>query len=87
MICFTQLLQSGNGIGDIGAKLIGKGLKVNSSLRSLNLVCLAVSFLCAYGFLDRDPWRFSFFVDCNCCRSLQLLYYRTEIRLETEARR
>ena len=37
-ICLKYLMQDGNGIGDRGAEMIGEGLKVNSSLRTLHLV-------------------------------------------------
>ena len=38
LLSVTHLLQTGNQIGDRGAEMIGEGLKVNSSLRELNLV-------------------------------------------------
>jgi hypothetical protein len=41
----TRVIQEGNAIGDIGAKLIGKGLKVNSSLVMLQLVIAALASL------------------------------------------
>ncbi len=45
LLDLTLEIQSENAIGDIGAKLIGEGLKVNRSLPSLNLVRLFVCFL------------------------------------------
>jgi hypothetical protein len=36
----TRVIQKGNAICDIGAELIGEGLKVNSSLQKLSLVWL-----------------------------------------------
>jgi hypothetical protein len=62
----TLLLQSriGNGIGDIGAKLIAEGLKVNRILLELHLVRMPFRFLCGYA-MKRCLTIASSFLNCR----------------------